>query len=65
MHVDAHQKRLAWSLAQISILTDLSVGFLRNEVRAGRLVARKFGRRVLIRDEDLRDYLKRGSQREQ
>jgi len=31
---------------------------------AGRLPIRRFGRRVLVRDEDLKIYISRGSQRE-
>lgn len=53
--------RLTWGLAAISEYTGLSMGFLRNEVRAGHLPVRRFGRRVLVRDQDLRDYLDRGS----
>ena len=65
-------QRLAWGLSEVSKCTGLSVPFLRAEVRAGlraevragRLPVRRFGRRVLVRDEDLKDYLSRGSQRE-
>lgn len=57
-------QRIAWSLAEISKQTGLSLGFLRNEVRAERLPVRKFGRRVLVLDDDLRAYLARGSERE-
>ncbi len=57
-------QRLAWGLSQISESTGLSVPFLRAEVRAGRLPVRRFGRRVLVRDEDLKDYLAKGSERE-
>lgn len=53
--------RLAWGLIEVSECTGLSVAFLRAEVRAGRLPVRRFGRRVLVRDEDLKDYLLRGS----
>jgi len=56
--------RLAWGLSEVSKCTGLSVPFLRAEVRAGRLPVRRFGRRVLVRDEDLKDYLARGSQRD-
>ena len=56
-------QRLAWGLAEVSESTGLSVAFLRAEVRAGRLPVRRFGRRVLVRDEDLRAYLARGSER--
>ncbi len=54
-------ERAAWSLAEIAEQTGLSLGYLRNEVRAMRLPIRKFGRRVLVLDEDLRQYLNEGS----
>jgi excisionase family DNA binding protein len=57
-------QRAAWSLAEIAEQTGLSLGFLRNEVRAARLPVRKFGRRVLVLDDDLRAYLTRGSERQ-
>jgi hypothetical protein len=57
-------QKIAWSLADISESTGLSIGFLRNDVRRGALVVRRFGRRVLVLEEDLRDYLVKGSQRE-
>jgi excisionase family DNA binding protein len=53
--------RFAWSLGEVASSTGLSVAFLRNEIRAGRLPSRKFGRRVLVRDEDLQRYLAKGS----
>ncbi|MDQ3652142.1 MAG: helix-turn-helix domain-containing protein [Acidobacteriota bacterium] len=56
--------RIAWGLAEIAKQTGLSLGFLRNEVRAKRLPVRKFGRRVLVLDEDLRRYLTEGSDAE-
>lgn len=56
-------QRIAWSLADIATRTGLSLGFLRNEVRAARLPVRKFGRRVLVLDSDLRRYLDEGSTR--
>ncbi len=54
--------RIAWSITDISKLTGLSPGFLRNEQRAGRLPVKKFGRRVLVLNDDLRVYLKNGSE---
>jgi hypothetical protein len=53
--------RIAWSLAEISRATGLSVNFLRYEERRGNLTTVKFGRRVLVRDEDLRKYIELGS----
>ncbi len=55
--------RAAWGLSEIAERTGLSLGFLRNEVRAARLPVRKFGRRVLVLDGDLRRYLDEGSAR--
>jgi excisionase family DNA binding protein len=54
-------QRMAWGLGEVSEFTGLSLAFLRNEVRAGRLPVRRFGRRVLVKDEDLKAYLDRGS----
>ena len=54
-------ERLAWSLNDIHARTGLSLGFLRNEVRAGRLATRRFGRRLLVIDAALRKYLEEGS----
>lgn len=56
-------QRMAWGLGEVAEFTGLSLAFLRNEVRAGRLPVRRFGRRVLVRDEDLKTYLDRGSER--
>lgn len=57
-------QRLAWGLSEVSQATGLSVPFLRSEVRAGRLPVRRFGRRVLVRDDDLKTYLSNGSDRQ-
>lgn len=56
-----NNNRIAWSLSEISTVTGLSVNFLRYEVRRGNLAIRRFGRRVLVRDEDLRSYIANGS----
>jgi hypothetical protein len=64
--------RAAWSLAEISGLTGLSIGYLRNEQRSGRLpvkrfgrrVVKRFGRRVVVLDKDLQLYLSNGSEGE-
>jgi len=53
--------RMAWSLADIARATGLSVNFLRYEVRRGNLIVRRFGRRVLVGDQELRRYLETGS----
>jgi hypothetical protein len=57
-------QRVAWSLAEIAESMNLSIGFLRNEVRRGKLNVKKFGRRTLVLDEELRRYLAEGSPKE-
>ena len=64
MEAQDSTQKFAWSLAEISERTGLSIGFLRNENRRGALKTRKFGRRVLVLDADLKDYLE-GSSKEQ
>jgi hypothetical protein len=64
MENDQTSRRAAWSLAEISGLTGLSVGYLRNEQRSGRLPVKRFGRRVVVLDKDLQLYLSNGSERE-
>jgi len=54
-------QRMAWGLGEVAEYTGLSLAFLRNEVRSGRLPSLKFGRRLLVRDEDLQKYLAAGS----
>ena len=53
-------QRVAWGLAEIARSTGLSLAFLRNEVRRNALPVKRFGRRVLVLDEDLRHYLSNG-----
>lgn len=62
METKGKAERIAWSLSDISDSTGLSLGFLRNEVRRGTLPIKKFGRRVLVLEKDLRNYLEGGSQ---
>lgn len=45
-----------YSIAEISALTSLSKAFLRNEIRAGKLQAKSFGRRVLVTAQSLDMY---------
>ena len=49
--------RLAWGVGDISTSTGLSAGFLRKQIKAGKLRARRAGRRVLVLDRDLHRYL--------
>lgn len=61
--ISVTQGRLAWSIAEIANRTGLSIGFVRKEIRAGRLAARRAGRRVLVLDRDLQLYLGDGDKK--
>lgn len=62
MEANVTTQRIAWSFREIADLAGLSVGFLRNEAKKGRLPIKRFGRRVLVLDKDLKEYLAQGSQ---
>jgi excisionase family DNA binding protein len=47
----------AYSVQEVSEITGLSKGYLRNEIRVGRLAARRFGRRVLVTRESLDRFI--------
>jgi excisionase family DNA binding protein len=53
-------QKMAYSVEEVAEQTTLSKSHLRNEIRDGKLKARKIGRRVLILNEDLQAYLKKG-----
>lgn len=48
---------MAYSVEEVSAQTTLSKAFVRNEISAGNLKAQKFGRRVLVLNQDLQNYL--------
>ncbi len=50
-------RKLAYGLPELSQQTNLSQGFLRAEIRAGRLPVRRVGRRVLVLAEDWERYV--------
>lgn len=50
--------KLAYSVNELSEQTTLSKAFLRNEIRAGNLRARRIERRVLIMSAEAERYLK-------
>lgn len=52
-------KRLAWRPVEVASMFGFSLSFIRNEIRAGNLKATKFGRAVVIFDEDLAKYKNR------
>ena len=49
--------RVAWSVSEVAASTGLSRGFVRGEIKRGRLRVRRAGRRVLVLDRDLCEYL--------
>ena len=55
------QTKLGWGLAELAESLGVSIAFLRNEQRTGRLPVTRFGRRVIVTSEDLRLYLERAS----
>ena len=58
MSEDASPK-LAHSIESVRRTTDLGRTFIYNAIRSGELEARKAGRRTIILDTDLRDWLAR------
>ena len=50
-------QRLAWRLKELAPASGLSVSFLRKEIRAGRLAAKRAGAAILVLDSDFRRYL--------
>jgi excisionase family DNA binding protein len=57
MSVTKKPERFSYSVAEVSDRTSLSKAFLRNEIKAGRLLARRCGRRVIVLHENLHKYL--------
>jgi excisionase family DNA binding protein len=51
--------RIAYSIAECCALTGFGRDTIYGAIRAGKLVARKLGRRTLVTDEDLRHFLNR------
>jgi excisionase family DNA binding protein len=50
-------RRRAHSLTEAAALSNMGVDALRSAIRSGRLTARRFGRRVFVTDDDLRQFL--------
>jgi hypothetical protein len=50
------EKRLCWSLAELSQMTGLSVGLLRKEVNSLRLRTLRIGRRLVVTEADWQAY---------
>lgn len=51
------QNKLAHSIKNAAAMIDVSVPFLRKEIKQGKLKAKQVSRRVLILDADLEAYL--------
>jgi excisionase family DNA binding protein len=49
--------RLAWSVDELTATLGVSQGFLRKLIRSKKLPHKKLGRRVLILDRDLQEFL--------
>jgi excisionase family DNA binding protein len=52
-----HGSRAAHSIAETCALTGLGRDSIYSAIRSGKLLARKLGRRTLITDDDLRQFL--------
>lgn len=52
-------ERLAWAIDEAAASTGLSKGYFRKIIAAGEIQTTRAGRRVLIRDSDLREWLDR------
>jgi excisionase family DNA binding protein len=50
-------KRQGFSLKEIAMMYGFSLGFVEKEVRHGKLRARKVGRRLIVLQEDLKQWL--------
>ncbi len=53
--------KMAFSVEEIAEKTTLSKAFLRLEIKRGKLKVKRFGRRVLVLEADLREYIANGS----
>ncbi len=56
-------ERLAWAIEEAAASTGLSKGYFRKIIAAGELKTTRAGRRVLIRDCDLKEWLDRNVQK--
>ena len=50
-------QKLAWRLWELAGSLGTSIGFLRNEIKRGALIARKCSRTIIVLDSDLQAYL--------
>ena len=52
-------RKIALSIRECTVLVGVGRSFLYNEIAAGRLVAKKAGRRTIVSRDDLSDWLSR------
>ena len=57
--IAAPASRLCWTLQALSDTTTVPIGTLRREIRTGRLVARRNGRRLLVSTASFTDWFDR------
>jgi len=55
--ITLNQNRLAWSVDELTSALGVSQGFLRKLMRSKELPSKKIGRRVVILDRDLQQFL--------
>ncbi len=55
------KSKMAFTVEEIAEQTTLSKAFLRLEIKRGKLKVKRFGRRVVVLYEDLRNYIDNGS----
>lgn len=65
LEIVAIQNRKAYSIKEVSQQISLSVPFVRLEIKRGNLKAGKFGRRVLITENSLSEYLNKGENKDE
>jgi excisionase family DNA binding protein len=57
----SEKTKMAFTVEEIAEQTTLSKAFLRLEIKRGKLKVKRFGRRVVVLYEDLRNYIDNGS----
>jgi excisionase family DNA binding protein len=60
--VSVMSDKISYSVEEVSDKTSLSKAFLRLEIKRGKLKVKRFGRRVVICHEDLKEYIAGGSE---
>ncbi len=64
MKTPQHVERVAYSIPEASIAANLSESYLWEEIKAGRLIVSRIGRRTLIPADRLRDFIRAGERTE-